>query len=129
MQVPKQMGRVAGFVLLLGASAITIFAADVTGQWKSQAGDDPAFTFSLKSDGNVVTGSMLSTEGREHPISEGKLEGNNISFSVMSEWQGNPIKLVAKGTVKGDEIDLNIGTDDGAWSTDTTLKRAAQSGK
>jgi hypothetical protein len=114
---------------LLGTLTSMIYGADVTGQWKSQAGDDPAFAFTLKSDGKALTGTMLGRDGKELPISDGTLDGDRLSFSVMSEWQGNPIKLVAKGTVKGGEINLNIGTDNGAWSTDTTLKRAAESGK
>ena len=47
----------------------------------------------------------------------------------MSEWQGNPIKLVAKGSLKGDAIDLNISTEDGSWSTETTLKRDSAASK
>lgn len=118
------------FVLLLFAFLTSLLhAADVTGQWKSQAGDDPPFTFTLKSDGKAVTGTMLGRDGKELPVSDGKVDGNAISFTVMSEWQGNPIKLVAKGTVKGDDIDLNIGTEDGGWGTETTLKRAPQTGK
>jgi len=116
-------------VLLFAILTSLVYAADISGQWKSQAGDNPSFTFTLKSDGNAVSGSMLSEDGKDFPISDGKLDGNTISFSVMSEWQGNPIKLVAKGTLKGDAIDLNIGTEDGSWGTETTLKRAAQNGK
>lgn len=115
-------------VLLASLTALT-YAADLNGQWKSQEGDNPSFTFNLKSDGQVLTGTMLGQDGKERPISNGKLEGTGISFSVMSEWQGNPIKLVAKGSIKDDQISLNIGTEDGAWSTDTTLKRAGQTGK
>ncbi|HEY6291268.1 MAG TPA: hypothetical protein VI455_06845 [Terriglobia bacterium] len=102
-----------------------LYGADVTGQWKSQAGDDPPFSFTLKSDGSAVTGTMVSTEGKDLPISDGKLDGDTISFSVASEWQGQPIKLVAKGKVAADQIQLHIGTDDGAWGTDTALKRSS----
>jgi len=44
---------------------------------------------------------------------------------VMSEWEGNPIKLVYKGEVGADEIKLTMGTDDGSWSQDLTVKRVS----
>jgi hypothetical protein len=120
---------VALAVLLFAFLSCLLYAADVTGQWKSQAGDDPSFTFTLRSDRGAVTGTMQNPDGKESPISDGNLDGDTIAFSVTSEWQGNPVKLVARGKVKGDEIDLTIGTDNGTWSTHTTLKRTAESGK
>ena len=33
-------------------------------------------------------------------IKEGKLEGENLTFWIMTEYQGNPIKLVYRGKVK-----------------------------
>ena len=113
-------------LVLLGLLASVLYAADVSGQWKSQAGDDPPFSFTLKSDGGSVTGSMVGTDGKDRSISDGRLDGDSLSFSVASEWQGQPIKLVAKGKVSADQIQLHIGTDDGAWGTDTTLKRASK---
>jgi len=124
-----RLSRAISLLVLLAAATSLLYAADVTGQWKSQEGDNPPFQFTLKADGAGLTGTMLSMEGKELPIADGKLDGDSISFTVASEWQGQPIKLVAKGKLSGDEIQLTIGTDDGSWSTDTTLKRTPATAK
>lgn len=118
-------------ITVIGFLATLVFAAtDISGQWKGASDQGPEFTFNFKMDGAKLTGSMLSTEGKELPIEDAKLDGDNISFSVNSEWQGQPIKLVAKGKIAADAIQLSIGTDDGAWGTEVDLKRApATTGK
>ena len=98
-----------------------VAAADVNGKWKGSMGQgDAVFTF--KAAGSEVTGTMLGGEGKEHPL-RGTIDGDKISFTVDSEWQGNPVKLVAKGTVSGDVMKLEIGTEDGSWGTSVTAKK------
>ena len=125
--------RIARFALLLAvfASLATIlYGADVTGTWKSATGDNgQQFVFTLKSEGNSVTGTMLGMNGKQQPISDGKLDGENISFTVASEWQGQPVTLVVKGEMAGDQMHISIGTQDGSWGTDTDLKRLTDAGK
>lgn len=118
-------------VAMLGFMVTLVYAVtDITGQWKGASDQGPEFTFNFKLDGTKLSGSMLSTEGKELPIEDAKLDGDNISFSVNSEWQGQPIKLVAKGKIAAEAIQLSIGTEDGAWGTDVDLKRApAAAGK
>lgn len=121
---------VVAAILTVAMTAFVFAATDISGQWKGASDQGPEFTFNFKMDGTKLTGSMLSQEGKELPIEDAKLDGENISFSVNSEWQGQPIKLVAKGKIAGDAIQLNIGTEDGAWGTDVDLKRApAAAGK
>jgi hypothetical protein len=120
----RQVTRTIAVLIVLAAAASLLYAADVTGTWKSEGEGGPSFQFTLKSEGATVTGSMLSQDGKELPIDDGKLDGDALSFSVNSEWQGQPVKLVANGKVSGDAIELTIGTADGSWSTNTTLKRA-----
>ena len=112
-------------LFLLGLFSSLLFAADISGKWSGDSDQGPSFTFTFKTDNNKLTGTMLSMEGKELPIADGKLDGDNLSFSVASEWQGQPIKLVATGKVNGEQIQLHIGTDDGSWGTDAALKRAA----
>jgi len=116
--------RLAAIAIGLFAVLTTsVCAADITGKW-TDAADHPQWTFNFKSDGNTLTGSMLSQESKELPIKDGKIDGDTLSFSVNSEWQGQPIKLVMKGKVAGDTIQLRLDTDDGSWGTDVSLKRA-----
>jgi len=111
-------------LLLIGLSASLLYAFDISGKWTGDSEQGPSFTFTFKTDNNKLTGTMLSAEGKEFPIADAKLDGGNLSFTVASEWQGQPVKLVATGKVSGDQIQLHIGTDDGSWGTDVTLKRA-----
>jgi hypothetical protein len=108
--------------------ALSATATDVTGKWKGsfQGGDDShEVTFNLKADGAKLTGDVSGLLDKALEIQEGKVQGSTITFSVMSEWEGNPIKLVYKGEVAGDEIHFTMGTDDGSWSTEFTAKRVS----
>jgi hypothetical protein len=108
------------------ALACAARAADLTGKWKGpMEGTGADVVLELKSDGEAVTGTMSDSEGKPRPITKGKLEGDKVSLTVASEWQGNPITLVVTGTVAGDTMNLKIQTEDGAWGTDATLKRGS----
>jgi hypothetical protein len=41
-------------------------------------------------------------------ISDGKIDGNNISFKVTREGQNGPMTIEYKGTVNGDTIELEF---------------------
>ena len=110
--------------VLLSLAAL-LFAADVTGKWKGQIENSERDTiFTLKAEGSSVTGSMSDPEGqgKERPL-KGTIKGNDISFTVDSSWQGNPVKLLVKGTVAGDEMNLEMSSEGGEWSTSLTVKR------
>jgi len=113
-------GLTALFLVLMFSSLL--FATDLTGKWSGPMQDGQA-VFTLKSDGNAITGTMLGIDGKEYPIVDSKLDGDNISFTVNSQWQGSPVKLFVKGTVSGEQMKLNIAADNGYWSTDATVKR------
>jgi hypothetical protein len=67
---------------------------------------------------------MSGPNGEPRPITEGRLEGENISLTVASEWQGNPVKLLVKGKVAGNQMNLTVQSDGGDWSTTVALKKA-----
>ena len=50
---------------------------------------------------------------KPRPITKGSLDGDKISLTVASEYQGNPITLLVTGTVSGDTMKLKIQTEDG----------------
>jgi len=122
MRVP----RIIVSIFLFGFLTSFLYASDITGEWTGGSDGGPQWVFNFKADGSKVTGTMAGSDGKARPIKEGKLEGNAISFSVDSEWQGEAITLLVKGKVSGDEMDLRIDTDDGAWGTDAVIKRSSQ---
>jgi hypothetical protein len=119
------ISRLLGCLVLMGIFTALVFAADVTGKWKSHGDEGPQFGFTLKQEGQRVTGTMLGSEGKEFPISDGKLDGDAISFSVASEWQGQPVKLLVKGKVSKDEMQLRIDNEEGSWGTNIVAKRSS----
>jgi len=118
-----RFSRIVCLVFVFSFLTSLLYAADITGKWTSKSDQGPQWAFNFKSEDSKLTGTMVGNDGKERPINEGKLEGDALSFSVDSEWQGQPIKLVMKGEVSGDEIQLRVDTDDGAWGTDIVLKR------
>ena len=54
-------------------------------------------------DRGQITGTVSSPRG-EQQISEGKIDGDAISFTVVVEFNGNQMKFLYKGKVAGDEI-------------------------
>lgn len=92
---------------LLAAAASLMFAADVTGKWTAdvpgRGGQAMASTFTFKADGDQLTGSVATAMG-ENPISDGKVSGDEISFSQNLEFNGNKIRILYKGKVSGNEI-------------------------
>src|SRR3954453_17586064 len=113
----------AGLVFLLATLAS---AADLTGKWQgSFSFNDQAvpLTFELKG-ATEITGTVTGLPSGVAQIKEGKLDGEKLTFWVMTEYQGNPIKLVYRGKVSGGEISFEFGTEDGSWGTTLVVKKA-----
>ena len=94
-------------------------AADITGKGKATfegggpgGGDAGDMVFTFRQEGIKLTGSISGGPGGEGMnITEGKVEGNNVSFVIsMSDMRvlhegvisGNEIKLKVKGAPGGD---------------------------
>ena len=109
-------------VLALGAMTTAQAAdkkADPNGTWSwTQQGrggaanpDAPArkITLKLKADGEKLSGTVAmpgrgDAAPRETEISDGKVKGDEISFAVKREVQGNAIVTKYTGKVEGDTI-------------------------
>jgi opacity protein-like surface antigen len=93
------------FALALFTTAA--FAADVSGKWtaetKGRDGETRTQTFNFKQDGSKLTGSVSNPMG-DREISEGKVDGDNISFVMKFERDGNEMKIPYTGKVVGNEI-------------------------
>jgi Rieske Fe-S protein len=120
------------WILLLMLAVTTAFAADVTGTWTGQVngpdGGGMSMAFHFKQDGTKLTGTVDGPMGDPMPISEGKVEGEKISFVIKVDMGGGETKITHEGTVKGDEIKLNVkmegGPEGGPGLGPMTLKRS-----
>jgi hypothetical protein len=97
------------FIVTMIVFAIAALAADISGNWKGTA-EGPqgalARSFVFKVDGTKLTGETTSEMLGKSTIADGKVDGDNISFSITASMGGNELKLNYKGKVTGDEIQL-----------------------
>ena len=103
-------------ILLSCCVALAAFAADVTGKWTYEMqGRNGAMTatLNLKADGSNLTGTV-SGRGGDTPITDGKVDGDNLSFNVVREFNGNKFSMKYTGTVTPEGIKFKVereGTD------------------
>ena len=116
--------RLHKFVLGLVLLAASAFAADIDGKWTGTIptpnGDFPQ-TFTFKANGAALSGSLIIMEGMEIPIADGKIDGNNISFSVTLDF-GMPFKITYAGVISGN--DLKVKADANGMPFEFALKKA-----
>jgi len=89
--------------------SIAAFAADIGGNWKATAdGPNGAMerTFTFKVDGPKVTGETTSTFTGKSTITDGRIDGDAITFTITANMQGNELKLSYKGKINGKEMTL-----------------------
>jgi len=111
--------------LLLAAFAIICFAADVNGKWKAvfetPNGQKLESVFDLKADGSTLNGTVTSTRG-EAKIQDGKIDGDNVTFNVVRNFNGQDFKVAYKGKIEGDEMKMTV-TFGGDRTFDMVAKR------
>lgn len=114
------------FALILLAVFVAC-AADVSGKWKSefqtQSGDTRTTTYTFKVDGDKLTGTISGGRGGEVEIKDGKVSGDEISFTVVRSFGGNEMKQNYKGKVSGDEIKFTVTMEGRDGSREMTAKR------
>ena len=104
---------------ILLAFTFVAMAADVTGKWVAEVegrNGTTQMTFTLKADGSTLTGSVTGGMGGRRgggggapaatEISNGKIDGDNVSFEVKREFNGNEFITKYSGTVSGDTLNL-----------------------
>ena len=121
MARPIKLISIVSFLLL--AFLRTALAADASGTWKGEMSQGGNIVFTLNASGESLAGTWVGTSGKDCPIKDGKLKGDAISFAVVDEWQGQPITLLVKGTVSGNEMRLRIDADNGSWGTSAVVKK------
>jgi hypothetical protein len=117
--------------------AFAAMAADVTGKWTFEQpgrGGNPGrpVTVTLKQDGAKLTGQVPGMgRGGDNPpppteITDGKVDGNNVSFTVKREFNGNTMVTKYEGVVDGDSMKLKItrDTQNGPTTTEVVAKKS-----
>ena len=82
-------------------------AADVSGTWTAsfdtQVGKQ-TYTYVLKVEGTALSGTAKSNLIGDSTLSDGKVDGNKISFVEKGNYQGMPLQFNYTGEIAGDEI-------------------------
>jgi hypothetical protein len=93
-------------VLFFAFASAALLAADFNGKWTATV-ESPrgtqTITFNFTVDGAKLTGAVTTPRG-EMPISDGKIDGDNISFATVMSRDGNEFKLLYTGKIDGDTI-------------------------
>jgi hypothetical protein len=118
------------FTLGLLLVASFAFGADVDGKWTTSVagmdGNNMTITYTFKADGSTLTGtsSVPGPDGKDMnmTVKDGKINGNNISFTISFDMGGQEMKMEYKGVVSPDQIKLS--TDMMGQAMEQVLKRA-----
>lgn len=110
-------------LLLFALSPALAKAADITGTWTGEMkGPDGnanfQLSFTFKQDGTKFTGTVQGPQGDPLPITDGKLDGDKLTFTVSF----NGMTINHEGTINGDEIKMTTKSDQG-FGGDMVLKR------
>ena len=92
--------------VLVLAALVPAYAADVTGTWTAAIETHMGlqqYTYEFQVEGETLTGKAI-LEGNAAEIRDGKVSGDQVSFSHMMDAMGQEFTITYKGTVSGDEI-------------------------
>lgn len=109
MKLLRTLSAVATAVVLLTGA---VFAADLTGSWKwsteGRDGQKRETTLKLEQKDGALTGTMSGGRGGDVAISDGKVDGDNVSFSVERPGRDGQ-KWVSKytGKLEGETLKLH----------------------
>src|SRR6516225_12089052 len=96
-------------LVLLAVFAMTAAAADVSGTWKATV-ETPNGTmetaFVVKVDSGKVTGPATMGQMGESAISEGKVDGDTVTFAVVRQGPNGEFRINYSGKASGDEMKI-----------------------
>ena len=111
------MKAALSIVALVCASAFAVSAASIDGKWVFQAKAKPGkkggaertvtTTFNLKSNGNELTGTVMTDagkRGRTADITAGTIDGDRFTFTSVQRTRKGETKIRWSGTVEGDQL-------------------------
>ncbi len=91
--------------------------AEVSGKWmvdESGSGNPITMNLEVDDDGTTVTGTVTGPQG-EVDITDGRIDDDEISFSVVSEYDGEQITQNYRGTVEDDLIHFRLTVEGGGF--------------
>ena len=93
-------------VLFLALGSVTALAADFNGKWSGDVTTPrgtQTLTFDFHVDGTTLTGKITSPRG-DTDITNGKVDGDNIAFDQVMNFNGNSMTMSYTGKADGDSI-------------------------
>jgi hypothetical protein len=114
-------------IALVALTLCVSFAADVDGKWTTQVegrNGPRTETLTLKASGGTLTGNITGGRGAAIEISNGAIDGNNVSFTVVREFRDNKITQEYKGTLVDGQLKLTMSGGRGG-AVEMTYKRSA----
>ena len=116
-------------VVMCVVFAVSALAGDVTGSWKASMpgrkdGATREVTYKFKADGDKLTGTTSGMGGEDVAITDGMVKGEEISFTIKREVNGNAMVMKYKGKVSGDEIKFTQTVEGRDQAREFTAKRA-----
>jgi hypothetical protein len=116
-------GMAAAALLLVLGLSLSVFAADISGQWTAtfdtQIGEQH-YTYTFKVDGEKLTGKAKSDNG-EGDIQNGVVKGDDVSFVENLDFGGMPVAITYTGKISGDEIKFS--RDVGGFATEELVAK------
>jgi len=113
-------------VLALTMGCVCAHAADISGKWTGKFITPVGinnYVYNFQVQGNVLTGDTNSSDTGKSVVQNGKINGNNISFTEPAKYNGQAITVTYTGVIQGDTIKLTRTF--GPFPPDTfTVKRA-----
>ena len=106
-----------------------VFAADVTGTWKSEFDSQigqQKYTYTLKQDGTNLTGKAsaeIQDQKRETDLKEGKVNGDDISFVEMVNFQDNEVRITYTGKISTNGNEIKFSRAVGDFATENTVAK------
>jgi hypothetical protein len=102
--VMKKLGTA---LLLFALGTVSALAADFNGKWTGDVpgrnGNTQTLTFDFHVDSGNLTGKITTPRG-DVDISNGKVDGDHISFDQVLNFNGNSVTISYKGAADGDTI-------------------------
>jgi hypothetical protein len=119
----RKLSITAALVCSFAICLATVFA-DLNGKWSGDVvapdGQKITLTYTIKIDGEKLTGTGDSSDGNTVNIDEGSLKGNDFTFKITNS-DGVVMPHTGKYYPQGDSVSLNI--DFNGKKFHTTLKR------